>query len=134
MLAPKAEQSARSSLQEELIMIAEDSPTTISIEPPYDNQNKTVARIAYEVLTENPYKHTEREFYYEVHVVRRNRHDLKIDSYTIRRSELAKKYGWGFHRNSDNKLALVACDSEKYRELSEKKSVKKIKSCRTSKK
>jgi hypothetical protein len=90
--------------------------------------------IYYEVLTENPYKYTEREFYREVYEVRLHKYDRKLDSFMIKRSELAKKYGWGFHRNSHNKLALVGCDFEKYQQLLKDRSVKKIKSFRNKKK
>ena len=119
---------------EELILVAEDSPTRKSKEPPADGPKKTIARIGYEVLCcEKPYTYTEEEFFHEVHVVRRNRPELKIESYIIRRSELVKKYGWGIHRNKNQKLKLVACESEEYRVLLANRKVKKTKAFRISK-
>jgi hypothetical protein len=103
--------------KEELIEVSEDSPVKFSVEPPDNSPNKTIARVSYEVLIENPYKYTEREFYYEVHVVRRNMSHLKHDKYNIKRLLLVKDYGWGIHRNEHGKIALVAMESPRYKEL-----------------
>lgn len=108
---------ASRSHREELIEVAEDCPVDHAVGPPAEKPEKTVARIAYEVLTESPYGYTEIEFFHEVHVVRRNRPDLKIESYNIKRSPLVQTFGWGIHRNPDGKLALVAMESDRYREL-----------------
>jgi len=116
--------------QEELIEVAEDCPVDRA-EPPPDGDPKTIARIGYEILVENPYKFTEREFYHELHAVRRERPDLKFDSYNIKRAPIVKVHGWGVHRNQDGMLALVAMESDRYRELQD--SVKTTKAYRTSK-
>jgi hypothetical protein len=116
--------------REELIEVATDSPAKRSEEPPDSSPEKRVDRIEYEVLAENPYKFTEREFYYEVNVVRRKRSDLKIESRSIKRLPLVKKYGWGIHRNADGKLALVACESSRYKELLADPLVKKTRAYR----
>lgn len=89
-----------------MIEIAADSHVMRSEEPPDDGTVKTIARVSYEVLAENPYVFSEPEFYHEVHVVRRKRPNLKIESYNIKRLALVKRFGWGIHRNSDEKLAL----------------------------
>ncbi len=109
---------------EELITIASDSDATHAIVPPA-HESKTIHRIGYEVLTENPYRFTEPEFQHEVHVVRRGRPDLRIESYNIRRSPLAKQFGWGIHRDANGKLALIACESEEYQRLLADPKVKK---------
>ena len=117
-------------MREELIVIAQDSPAMRSEEPPDNGATKTISRVQYEVLAENPYKFSEREFYHEVHVVRRGRSDLRIENYNIKRLALVKRYGWGIHRNSDGKLALVVCESNRYRELLADSLVKKTKAYR----
>jgi hypothetical protein len=117
VVAISSDVPASGKCQEELIEVAESCPMHHAVEPPDERCEKTVARIAYEVLTESPYRYTEAEFFYEVHFVRRNRPDLKIESYNIRRSPLAQRYGWGIHRNPEGKLALVAMESDRYREL-----------------
>jgi hypothetical protein len=116
--------------QEELIEIASDSTAIRGEVPPDSGIRKTIARTSYEVLVDNPYRFDEREFYHEVHVVRRERTDLKLENYSIKRLALVKSYGWGIHRNSDGKLALVACESSRYKELQADPRVKKTKAYR----
>ncbi|MBT4552270.1 GIY-YIG nuclease family protein [bacterium] len=106
------------------IAISEDSDVDRSIIP---GPKKTVARIKYETLIENPYKFTERQLFYEVHVVRRKRNDLKIDSYQIKRSPLVQKFGWGIHVDNEGRLALIAKESSIYSELVANDDIKKIK-------
>jgi len=115
----------RRTKQEELIEVAEDYVEKFSEEPP-DVVPKTITRLEYELLITNPYKFTEREFFYEVHVVHRKRADLKIETYQIKRSPLVKSFGWGIHRNQEGKLALVPLESDRYKELQE--SIKRTKS------
>jgi len=115
---------------EELIEVAEDCPVDRAEAPP-DGNPKTIARIGYEILVDNPYMFTEREFYHELHVVRRNRSGLKIDGYNIRRSPVVKVHGWGIHRDKNGRLALVAMESQRYKEL--QSAVKTRKAYRTSK-
>ncbi|MEM5532434.1 DUF6157 family protein [Pseudoalteromonas arctica] len=102
-------------MEEQLILISPDSKTEVASIPP---EGKTVTRIAYEVLIENPYLYTEQEFMREVHIVRRKCSNLKINKYSIKRSDLLKKFGWGVHKDSNGKMALVAVDSDHYRRLS----------------
>ena len=106
-------------MKEELIEVAGDSEVDHAMEPPDGGTKKNIQRIMYEVLIENPYRYTEIELLHEVHVVRRNRDDLKLKSYTIKRSPLVKRFGWGIHRNQEGKLALISVESDLYRELQE---------------
>lgn len=115
--------------REELIEVAEDYLEKYAQEPPNGN-TKTIPRIEYELLIASPYNFTERELFYEVHVVHRNRPHLKIDTYNIKRSLLVQSFGWGLHRNSEGKLALVALESDRYKEL--QGSIKRSKSYRKS--
>jgi len=123
--------SASRSHQEELIEVAEDCPADRAKEPPDTRVPKTVARIEYEVLKENPYRFTEKELHYEVHAVRRNRPDIKYKLFNIRRSSLLKIYGWGIHRNQEGELALIAMESDRYKEL--QNSIKRTKASKMSK-
>lgn len=125
------ERYRRAAAGEELIQVSEDTEAVRGEEPPEDGTHKTVVRIQYEVLAENPYEFTEQGFYHEVHVVRRRRTDLKIGAYSIKRMPLLKKYGWGIHRDIEGKLALVACESDRYRELLSDPSVRKTKAYRS---
>lgn len=98
---------------EELILVAEDCPVELSIVPD-DGFPKTIARIEFEILNEYPYQFSESDLFIEVHINKRKRPDLKIDSYNIKRSPLLQKYGWGIHRNQAGKLALVPVNSVEY--------------------
>ena len=115
---------------EELIEVAEDCHVTCAAIPP-DSRQKTIARIGYEVLIENPYRYTEREFFKVVHFDIRDRLDLKIDTYNIKRSLIVKQYGWGIHRASNGTLALIPMESERYKEL--QGTIKTAKAYRTNK-
>ncbi len=111
---------------EKLITLSEDSPTKHSIIPENDG---TIPFITYEVLITNPYRYTEKDFFKEVHHVRRNKKHLKIDSYSLKRRLLLKKYGWGAHINENLKIA-IPCESIRYKELLDSKIVKKSKAYR----
>lgn len=107
---------------EQLIKISEDSPTTKSLKP--ENEN-TVEYIKFEVLFKNPYRYTEREFYEEVHYNIRGKKHLKIETYSLKRIGLVKRYGWGIHIDKDKKIAIIPCESEKYTFLLNDPKVKK---------
>jgi hypothetical protein len=117
-------------VREELIEMASDSTAVRGEVPPDNGMRKTIPRISYEVLADNPYRFDEREFYHEVHIVRCGRPNLKIENYNIKRLALVKRYGWGIHRNAGGKLALVACESSRYKELQADPQVKRTKAYR----
>jgi hypothetical protein len=115
---------------EEIILVAEDCPISSSEAPPLGDK-KTIARIDYEVLIENPYVFNEREFFKKVHYEQRKRFDLKIETYNIKRSSVVQTYGWGVHRNREGKLALIPMESAEYKKLQE--TIKNTKSYRKKK-
>jgi hypothetical protein len=102
---------------EELILVAEYCPVSKSQIPPFENDRKSIARIGYEILIEEPYKYTESEFFHELHFVRRNRPDLINKTYNIKLSLLVTMYGWGVHSNKQGKLALIPMESDEYKLL-----------------
>jgi hypothetical protein len=105
-------------MREELILISEDSPNTRATIPSDDRSSKTVvARIEYEVLSENPYTHSRRDFFKLAHHDIRRKTHLKIDSYLLARSLLVRQFGWGIHVDSNGKLALMPSESEEYGRL-----------------
>lgn len=106
-----------------LIQVAEDCHAEKGIAP---EPKSKIAYIGYDELSKNPYKYSKLEFYKQVHHVRRGKLELKIETYNIRRNDLCKKYGWGIHINESGKLALVGCETEKYRELLNNSLVEKV--------
>ena len=116
---------------EELIKISDDSPTEKSLKP--ENEN-SVEGIKFDVLINHPYKYTEIEFFKEVHFNRRGKKHLKLETYSLKRLGLAKRYGWGVHIDADKKIAIVPCESEKYNNLLTDPKVKKSNAYRNKKK
>jgi hypothetical protein len=117
-------------LMEQLITVSEDYPSKKSKQPLREG---TAIKLLHDVLEANPYKYTEREYFHHVHHVLRKRTDLKIDEYKIRRSDLVKKYGYGIHTNAEGKIAMVPCESTKYKMLLEDESIAKVQGYKLSK-
>ena len=109
-----------------MITVSVDNKCIKGIIPYAKRKKETIAKIQYETLINNPFKYTEYEFQKEVHHNKRGKAYLNIDKYDIRRSELCKKYGWGIYINKEGKLALVGCETDKYRELENKPSVMRL--------
>lgn len=103
----------------EFILVAPDCPVDKGTVPQGKRAGKPIVVHQYEALSQHPYKYTERELSDEVHIVRRGKQegDLQRDKYDLRRSRLAKEFGWGLHYNEDRKLALVGCETEEYERL-----------------
>ena len=49
----------------------------------------------------------------------------------LRVSALAKRYGWGIHNNVAGKIALVASESSRYKELLDDPHTRKVKAFRS---
>ncbi|WP_262888194.1 DUF6157 family protein [Chryseobacterium gallinarum] len=52
----------------------------------------------------------------------------------LRSSPLAKRYGFGFHHNSEGKVALFPVESKEYQQFLNDNSVKKTKAMRSKRK
>lgn len=103
----------------EFILVAPDCPVNKGTVPQGKRAGKPIVVHQYEVLSQHPYEYTERELSDEVHIVRRGKQegDLQRDKYDLRRSRLAKEFGWGLHYDEDRKLALVSCETAEYERL-----------------
>jgi hypothetical protein len=113
-----------------LIQIAEDSLVDEGVIP---EKKETIVFVQYDELSKNPYRYTEDEFQQQVHYVRRGKKGLKIDKYDLRRSRLCKEYGWGIHIDRVGRVALVGCETQKYRDLGKNPLVNKVKAYRRKK-
>ena len=120
---------------EQLIMVPEDCQRKKGT-PPESRKPDAIVMIEYDELINIPYKYTYEEFKHQVHIDRRGKDigELKLDSYRLTRSPLVKKWGWGIHIRSNGKLAIVGCETPKYRQLVNDPDVKKMKAFRISKK
>lgn len=125
------------------IATADDCPTEIS-EVPKDSEKKSIARMQYERLHDAPYSVTSDDLLFEIHAIRKG---IPAEDYDkerkaffskgqpcLRSSPLAKRYGWGFHFDSESRVAMIGRESEQYATLSEDTSVEQTKAMRSSRK
>ncbi|MBA2670427.1 MAG: hypothetical protein H0U67_08665 [Gemmatimonadetes bacterium] len=112
------------------IHVAADCPVTSGVVPTMRGKKKPEHLIQYELISRNPYVHTQEDVLWETHVMHK---DLPANEVTpdqrqaflsrpqpcLRTSALPKKYGWGFHFDREGKVALHAMESEEYRRFIE---------------
>jgi hypothetical protein len=103
-----------------LIAVAESCKKTEGTIPP-SKTPPTVAQLTYDLISKNPYQYTSDEILLAIY---RERHgDFSMQEYNrknqacFRCSPLAKNYGWGFHFNSEWKVAIYGMESEQYNHL-----------------
>jgi hypothetical protein len=122
-------------MKQKLIQVAEDCPVSQGTIPATKREVETIAMIQYDELTKYPYQYNEQEFHEQVNLVRRGKKsgEVNLGRYDIRRNALSKKYGWGIHINEEGKLALVGCETYKYKQLEQDILVDKVKSYRIKK-
>jgi hypothetical protein len=125
------------------ICIADDCSEKQGEIPPLNDKAKTVARLQYEILNENPYRFTSDEVLFSVYAERNGLNEGELQEQRqlffskgqpcFRSSPLTKRYGWGIHSNHEGKIALFGCETPEYKKLSEDESVKVIKAMKTNK-
>lgn len=124
-----------------LIEIAEDSPTERGTVPPQKGENKTIANLQFEILSENPYKFTSDDVLFSVFAVRKEIPEGELEiarteffskgQACFRASPLTKQYGWGVHANSEGKIALVGAGTDEYQKFQTDGSIQKVKAMRS---
>ena len=123
-----------------LIEMSADCPAESATVP---NKPGTVAALQYELLSDNPYGFTSDELLAAVATIRQKRpiserpavmaELLSKPQACLRSSPLVKNYGWCLHHDSKGKVALVAPDSDAYRQLHADPGVAKIRGLRARK-
>ena len=96
------------------IEIAEDCPVTVAEVPPHNADAKTVARLQYEMIADNPYRYTSDEVLFSVYAKRKEIPKTHFEEERMkffskgqacfRSSPLAKRYGWGIHNDEQELL------------------------------
>ncbi|MBL7804005.1 MAG: hypothetical protein JNL02_09740 [Saprospiraceae bacterium] len=123
-----------------LIEIAEDCPVAAAEEPPMKGEDKTVARLQFEMMLEHPYRYSSDEVIFGIFAARNGlQGSLQTEreqffskgQACLRSSPLPKRYGWGVHHNAEGKVAIYPVDSEEYRRLAADTGVKKVKAMRS---
>ncbi len=123
------------------IEVAEDCPVKKSEIPPQKDNEKTVARLQYDMIINDPYKYTSDDVIFAVYAIRngipkaefqREREKLFSKGQAcMRSSPLAKRYGWGVHANQDRKIAIYPMESMEYKKLLDNKELEHKKAMRS---
>src|SRR5436190_2150077 len=124
-----------------LIEVADDCPTKKAQVPLARGGKKTKAVVEYEILVKHPYSHTEEDVAFETYAVL---HDIPKDIWPKERkkflskghphrrvSPLTKRYGGRIHNNVAGKIALIAVESSRYKQLLEDPHTTKVKAFRS---
>lgn len=108
------------------IGVAPDSPAPGPTVPP-ERETPTVARRTYELLADAPYRFTSDDIVFTVWADRNGipedeRPAAREEFFAkgqpcLRSSDLAQKYGWGFHCDADGRVALYGKGSREYDSL-----------------
>jgi Family of unknown function (DUF6157) len=112
---------------------------------PLARGKRSVAQIEYGLIASHPYKFTQEEVQFSVHVERTGvtpaqlnarRSELWSDFFSksmacMRTSPLARSYGWGLHFDGEGKVALVPMESPKYQTLSGSPSIEQTRAMRS---
>lgn len=128
--------------QNTLITPADDTKAVNAVMPPLKQDKQTIANLQFEMIYNEPYKYTSDEVLFEIYMLRKGaEHDPVAEERKaffskgqpcLRTSALAKQYGWGIHHNADGRVALVAMESDDFKELVDDPAVKKVKAMKTS--
>lgn len=124
------------------IEVAEDCPVEMALVPP-QKVNATIAELQYKLISKNPYQYTSDDVVFEV-FSRKNdfseseKQEERLKFFSkgqpcLRCSTLAKKYGFGFHHDSQGKVALYPIESKEYKDFLSSESLTKIKAMRSKK-
>jgi Family of unknown function (DUF6157) len=98
------------------ISVAADCPAFMAEVPPA-REPKTIPRLEYELLINNPYKYTSDDVLYAANGERRGIAREKFFARVqpdFRLSPLTKRYGWGVHIDAEGKIAIYALGSAEY--------------------
>ena len=123
------------------IEVADNTKATCGTRPP-SKDKKTVAKMQYELIVENPYKYTSDDVLFQVYA---DRNDLiqttskqareqffSKGQPCFRTSPLTKTYGFGIHSDSNGKIALYGMETKEYQQFLADTSVKKVKAMKIS--
>lgn len=119
------------------IAVADDCPAEVAEIPPQKGAEKTVARLQFELIKENPYKCTSDDVLFRVFAIKNKINNRAYEAERerffskgqpcFRSSPLPKRYGWGVHSNAEGKMAVYAVESAEYKKFEKDKSLKHVK-------
>ena len=108
------------------IAVATDSATKRGMMP-RETENPSIALRTFRMIHEAPYEHTSDDVIFSVYAERkaipkRKRAAARREFFSkgqpcLRASDLAKKYGWGVHSDSEGRVALYGVETREYKAL-----------------
>ncbi|MDZ4722113.1 MAG: DUF6157 family protein [Roseiflexaceae bacterium] len=123
------------------IEVAADCKATNGFAPP-NKQDKTVARMQYELLHDHPYHSTSDDLIFAIYASRNGileaeQAGKRAEFFSkgqpcLRSSPLAKTYGWGIHFDDKSKIALYPLGSDEYTRLKNDSTIKHLKAMKSS--
>jgi hypothetical protein len=131
----------RMTIANTFITVADDSPATMGTVPPQKGDERTIARLHYDLLSEHPYEFDLDSFNFEVYCLKNHiapeHRDAHRDAFfskghpCMRASPLTKTYGFGAHYNGNGKIAIYPVDSVAYGKFLNDPEIKVEKAMRT---
>lgn len=118
------------------VSVCEDSKAMISKIPPIKEgaQERTIARLHYDLLHDRPYHYDMDSFGFEVFCLKNNIDEAdRADHFEafiakgqpcMRCSPLTKTYGFGAHYNEDGKISIFPMQSDEYAKMLADKNIK----------
>lgn len=126
------------------IEVAEDCPAVSGEIPKQKADAKTIASIAFEMISKHPYEYSSDDVLFQVFADKNNLTESEYEAARekffskgqacLRASPLTKRYGWGVHHNEKGKIALFGRETEAYQKLVKDKNLKVVKAMRSSRK
>lgn len=124
------------------IEVADDCKADNGKIPP-EKQEKTIARMQYELIQEHSYQYTSDEVIFAVYAARNGIEPALLEAKRaeffakgqpcLRSSPLGKTYGWGIHFDSSAKVAIYGCESVEYARLQNDPSLHHVKAMKSAK-
>jgi hypothetical protein len=124
------------------IEVADDCKADHGAVPPEKNE-KTIARMQYDMISAQPYHYTSDDVVFAVYAAKNQIDEADLEPRRaqffskgqpcLRSSPLGKTYGWGVHFDSESKIAIYARESDEYARLQSDPTLKHIKAMRSAK-
>ena len=126
-----------------LIEVAEDCPATVGEVPLTKGNERSIASLQFEMISQNPYKYNSDEVLFHCYAIKKGlaNAEMKTEKEVFfskgqpcfRSSPLAKRYGWGIHNNQEGKVALFGVETSEYKKFAKDKALKIVKAMRSKK-